>query len=395
MISWLLSAALLIVAVWVSLCFLPSGGEAHGVLPYLIALVPFAWIPAATIAAYALLARQWWVAVAGAAIAMLVIAIERHAYRCTPATATENNAAAAGTGVTAASDGTPATPATTAEAGQGTKLQVMTLNCRYGRADAQAIVEAVRSKDIAVLALQEMSRDLLQHLGEAGLGRLLPHHQIGTIRDTDNGGFNGIWTNLRVIDATADTIDIPAAAVPSLIVAVPQQTVSERDHDVVGSLDSTGSAPADSSAPNPTALTSPTTSEASQARTILFASAHPKSPMRGSAQWSQGIIGLAGVNDAVAHDNGAARPGSTVVMGDLNSNLHHPSFRALLRSGMHDASLRQGSGRRITTFPTQLRWPRLELDHILFSAGLESSGTESFVIPGSDHLALAATLTVA
>lgn len=92
--------------------------------------------------------------------------------------------------------------------------------------------------------------------------------------------------------------------------------------------------------------------------------AHPpilKSPACG-AQWSRGIIGLAGVN--------STRAASTIVMGDLNANLHHPSFRALLRSGLRDATLSQGTG-RIPTFPIWSPWPRLELDHIVFSNGLK------------------------
>lgn len=45
----------------------------------------------------------------------------------------------------------------------------MTLNCRYGRANAAAIVSAVKEHDVAVLALQELTDDLVAALDEAGL----------------------------------------------------------------------------------------------------------------------------------------------------------------------------------------------------------------------------------
>jgi hypothetical protein len=219
-----------------------------------------------------------------------------------------------------------------------------------------------------------MSKDLLNRLAAAGLDQLLPHHQIGTMRDTDNGGFNGIWTNLPVTAAIADTVDIPAAAVPCLVMVVPpQNSVTTRSHDALDTYNALGIPRNPAEVPF-------------DSRTILCASAHPKSPMRGCAQWSRGIIGLAAVNSNT-------RAAGTIVMGDLNANLHHPSFRALLRSGLRDATLCQGTG-RIPTFPVWLPWPRLELDHVVFSNGLEARAVESFAIPGSDHLALAATLSV-
>ena len=54
----------------------------------------------------------------------------------------------------------------------------MTLNCRYGRANAAAIVSAVKEHDVAVLALQELTDDLVAALDEAGLSDLLPYRQL-------------------------------------------------------------------------------------------------------------------------------------------------------------------------------------------------------------------------
>ena len=65
----------------------------------------------------------------------------------------------------------------------------------------------------------------------------------------------------------------------------------------------------------------------------------------------------------------------------------------MLKSGFKDASLTQAAGPNLT-FPRWLKWPRIELDHILFTQGLRPSGVTSFEVPDTDHLALAATLTL-
>ena len=84
----------------------------------------------------------------------------------------------------------------------------------------------------------------------------------------------------------------------------------------------------------------------------------------------------------------------------------HASFRELLRSGFRDAALAQARG-HVNTFPSQVPWPRIELDHIM-AATRESasgsaaeparavafSGVESFVVEDTDHLALTATMTI-
>lgn len=114
-------------------------------------------------------------------------------------------------------------------------------------------------------------------------------------------------------------------------------------------------------------------------RSLTVASAHPKSPMRGCRQWSAGIRGLSAL----------AGHADVAVMGDLNSSIEHPSFRALLAAGLSDASLTQGPA---PTFPSWLTWPRIELDHVLFTRGVRASDVRPLAVAGSDHLALVATL---
>lgn len=50
----------------------------------------------------------------------------------------------------------------------------MTMNCRYGRADAAEIIRNIRERNISVLALQEVTDDLITRLTEADINELLP-----------------------------------------------------------------------------------------------------------------------------------------------------------------------------------------------------------------------------
>ena len=56
----------------------------------------------------------------------------------------------------------------------------MTMNCRYGRADAAEIIRNIRERNISVLALQEVTDDLITRLTEADINELLPYHQSET-----------------------------------------------------------------------------------------------------------------------------------------------------------------------------------------------------------------------
>lgn len=185
---------------------------------------------------------------------------------------------------------------TAAEAAKHGRFRVMTLNCRYGRANAAAIVSAVKEHDVAVLALQELTDDLVAALDEAGLSDLLPYRQLGESKETDNGGFNGIWIRIEPSDTSPITAVIPAADVPGVCFPIDAM------------------------------------------RGITFVSAHPKSPMRGCRDWSAGIIGLGEL--ATSQKQGDI----TVVLGDLNSGTDHPSFRKLLDAGFQDAALTEAKG---------------------------------------------------
>ncbi|KFI91812.1 endonuclease/exonuclease/phosphatase family protein [Bifidobacterium saguini DSM 23967] len=332
---------------WLGLSALPAGLEARMPMPYMIALTPFLWIPLVITAGVAAWQHEW-----GGMCLLLASAVMTSSQRISYW----------GTGLTSGTK--RETPRETDLADRGTTCEtlpnqfaVMTLNCRYGRANAESIVAAVRERHIAVLALQEVSDELVARLDAAGIADLLPYRQSGEPQDTDNGGYNVLFSRYEPAAAVPNVVEIPAADVPAMTLKLTDEAAS--------------------------------TDTPQHSRTITFCSAHPKSPMRGCADWSAGILGLG----AVAKASAIGDHNIAVVMGDLNSSTDHPSFRALLKSGFKDASLTQAAGPNLT-FPRWVKWPRIELDHILFTPGLKPSGVRSFEVKDTDHLALTATLTL-
>ncbi len=336
-----LGTALALLVLWWALRFLPAGAEGRLPLPYLIALIPFLWIPALLLAIVAAVLGCWPLAVAAVVLAMIValrVPLHRLSLRETKReTYRETH---------------PDTSDTTARGHDeqpGAPITVMTLNCRFGRADADAIMDAVRAHDVDVLALQELTAGLVAALDAAGIRDMLPHRQLGEDRPTDNGGFNGLWTRLAPVAAASSSAQIPAADVP-MIVASPTRNGQPADTP-------------DSA--------------------IAFASAHTKSPMRGCRAWSQGIVGLGRL----------ALQRAAVVLGDLNCGIDHPSFRKLLAAGFRDASM-SALRKPMVSFPSWLAWPRIELDHVLISGGIDAERVETLTIHGSDHLATVAALRI-
>ena len=305
-----------LIALWMALRFLPAGADRHRPLVELIALIDLLAVP--------LLAILIWTVVAGAwpqgllaLIELTLVSCQRLLYRLPPADRTGQPSSDHG-------------------------LSVMTLNCRFGRADPEEVVRCVRTYGVEVLALQEVKGKLLESLQDAGLNQHLPYLTQGTASPDDNGGYNAIFSALQPIKASPSALDLPAAAVPLVELK-------------------TSSGP------------------------IRVASVHPKSPQRGAKQWGMGIAALA----RLTHP-----PVPTIVMGDCNATLQHPTFRAMLaKSGLHDASSHLKAGSHLT-FPSASALPSLiEIDHILTDGDLAPQSMHALRIPGSDHRALVARLT--
>lgn len=269
---------------------------------------------------------------------------------------------------------------------QHQEIRVMTLNCRYGKADAFHIIKIAKKYHINTLLLQELSESLVKNLEKLGIYEIFPTSCVGAQSKHNNGGFNAIFTQYSPIATCNNAIKIEAASVPSVT----------------------------------TCLDFGATKKVS----VKFASAHPKSPMRGCTAWSNGIrtlVTLISTHQAVetakniattkiAKDMNIEETSSTgtrktketdntatltVLTGDLNSAVDHPSFRALTKAGFVDSGI--SIGKRLRTWPTWLNWPNLTLDHVLFCAKnceAQAVWQKNVIIDGTDHLAYIATITI-
>ena len=242
---------------------------------------------------------------------------------------------------------------------QPQEIRVMTLNCRYGKASAHQIIEIAKKYHVNTLLLQELSESLVKNLKKLGISEIFPTLCIGAQSEHNNGGFNAIFTQYSAISTCDNAVTIEAASVPSVT----------------------------------THLTSPAQT---QQISVKFASAHPKSPMRGCEAWSEGIRALSNIADRSTESTDFSTiPTLTILTGDLNSAIDHPSFRTLLKTGFTDTGI--SLGKRLQTWPTWLKWPNLTLDHVLFCAKncrAQAVWQQTEVIDGTDHLAYLAEIDI-
>lgn len=342
-----MTVALTIIAilllVWWLLRFLPADAEARMPMPYSTALDRHLWVPAVIGAGWSAALGWRWGAALYVVLLVLVIAGESPYYRHLFDRAAETPQTTANT--TTGGTGRPGTSADGA-------IRAMTLNCRYGRADAEDIVRLVRERHIDVLALEELTDTLVERLAGEGLDTLLPYCQQGAQHADDNGGFNAIWSRTEPVGRITTFLDIHAADVPAITIDVDGRNAKGRAGQT--------------------------------AHRITFAAAHTKSPMRGCREWSYGVRTLNAI---------ATSPEPVVVLGDLNACLDHRCLRDVLAAGVHDASLDVAHGPTLT-FPSWTPWPRIELDHALANSGVVFHSAQAVTVRDTDHRALLVTLSV-
>lgn len=372
--------ALAILVLWMATRFLPASVDhLHATFINVIALVPLLWIPLAVLCVLALAKHYPAQAIcslvalaidvllsAGYLVALpdtmnhilgmplqsqtLSVAERQSALdSCTSITKATETASDTANSNTADSNTTDSTTSAATDTATASCITVMTINTRYGNADASAIVHAVRQYSVDVLAVQEASTDLQQRLQEEGIFDELPHMTAGNPTEEDNGGFNILYSRVTPVAQVNDAVNIDAATVPA-------QTLH------VGGLN------------------------------VTFASVHTASPHRGAQRWAAGLAGIA----QLGTPSGAGANAPVIVMGDFNSNSALPSFRAALKDGgFSDASYELHSG-------THLSWPAswgvtpamLELDHVVHTAGVTALNQRTLTVPRTDHKAQIVTLRV-
>jgi endonuclease/exonuclease/phosphatase (EEP) superfamily protein YafD len=216
-------------------------------------------------------------------------------------------------------------------------LRVAASNLRYGRGDAQSVVDLVRSQRVDVLALEELTPDAVRRLHAAGLDTLLPYHLA--LPETTYAG-SGLWSRTPLTDARP--VDGLGA------------------HAVAGVVTDAGGA------------------------RLTVVSVHPLAPgvdRHGGRDRDSGVLRAAL----------ATIPGSVVVAGDFNATRDQAPFRDLESDGFLDAADQAGAGFGPTYPNDDGQPPVVAIDHVVArDLPQRAVSWQTYDVPGSDHRAVVA-----
>ncbi|MEW9873988.1 endonuclease/exonuclease/phosphatase family protein [Arthrobacter sp. HS15c] len=237
-----------------------------------------------------------------------------------------------------------AKPATASGPAATVELKAMNINSEFGQADAARIVQLVRENGIGLLTIQEHSQALQDRLSAEGLDRLLP------IRDsdpTDDAGGYAVYSRFPLE---------PVGLVPDTPFRIPTVRLTAAANGSTAVLEVTN--------------------------------VHALPPLDARVdQWRSDLEALARV---------AERPGNRLLIGDFNATYDHAEFRELLGTGPGLVDVGAASGSRLVpTWPMEgPQLPGITIDHLVTSPQVGSSGYEVHAVPGTDHAAVLATLSV-
>ena len=265
--------------------------------------------------------------------------------------------AAAATGLTAAL--VPRAIARDQPAASGPELRVLTANLLAGRADTAAVIELVRSTDVDVMFVQELSEPAAQELSAAGLDELLPYAitDLGTPEERGNGIYArhplGAWPEIMPTSSIQPVVRMKLASMQVRLACV-----------------------------------------------HLWAPKGPWSPW-GVERWCADLEALSLLSvpadpDVLARGDDPPEPpddAPLIAAGDFNSTVDHAEFRRLLGHGLNDAACQTGNG--LTPTWGLIPGGRLALvaiDHVLADDRCAVLGTSVHCLRGTDHRAVFARI---
>lgn len=228
--------------------------------------------------------------------------------------------------------------------GTSVSLVAMSINTELGGADAGSIVALVRDLHVDLLAVEEYTPEMARKLMAAGLDDLLPH-RVAQARDRAAGSAIYSSYNLTATGVLPDT----RFAMP------------------VARLDLGSGAG------------------------LRVVAVHALAPVgKGLSQWRSDLAAVARAADG---------SGPLLLAGDFNATYDHREFRDLLAGTggnlpLVDVAAAVGS-RLVPTWPMRgFRLPGIALDHLVTSPDIRASDYSVHRVGGTDHAAVAATLTV-
>jgi endonuclease/exonuclease/phosphatase (EEP) superfamily protein YafD len=310
------------------------GGNAPRPGPQLAALAPVVTVPA-TAAVIVAAFSAWWLALLLAIPAAILFA-----WQLPP----RQNARAVN----------PVAQRVAAWGRDSITVRVLTLNSRGGSADPEALLAVLREHQVDVLAIQELTWDLVRGLAEAGLASVLPHSHLDPQPDAPGAG---LWSRWPLA---------PLPPVPGITDAAPRARV-----------------------------------EPLPGRPVVLTVVHPLTPMRQNAYpWQRDLARLPPL---------AETEGPQIVAGDFNATRDHQAFRDLLAAGFADcadtaqhrtwpgftwpASWDLESNRERRRFPDRRALPVMRLDHVLVTPTATAvREARPIRVPGTDHHAVLAVI---
>ena len=219
----------------------------------------------------------------------------------------------------------------------GQTVRLMALNLHFGRADAAEVVRKVRSHDVDVLCLLELTSRAVSDLRKAGLFEALPS---ATLRPAEGGGGAGIASSHALTSR-------PSSAKAGYAATV--QLSGPSSIDVVA--------------------------------------VHTLTPLTSTTQWRENLAALPPASTRTA---GRSR----ILAGDFNATLDHAGLRDVLDSGYVDAAAQRGKGLSPTWPNEDFFPPPVAIDHILVGTHTAVREYATFDIRGSDHDAVYAEVTL-
>lgn len=220
----------------------------------------------------------------------------------------------------------------------GDDLVVVVSNLEFGNADPTALATQVQQLDADALVLLEITPQALQTIQGTGIGTQLPNR----------GGQPDLGASGTVVLSRYPVTQIARGS---------------------GSMNQ------------------PLVSLATEKGEVLLKAAHPMPPTS-ALTWHKELRNL----DRAVAELVATDPRPVIVAGDFNATEDHAVFRPLTRTTV-DAHRAAGAG-WVRTWPQGASVPAFaHIDHVLTS-GLEVVDAGSFTVPGTDHAAVWARLSL-
>jgi endonuclease/exonuclease/phosphatase (EEP) superfamily protein YafD len=217
----------------------------------------------------------------------------------------------------------------------GPRLRVLAANLDTGLADAGKLTGLVRDNKIDAVSLVELTPQEVTALDKAGLFALLPY---------------------RVLHAGPGNTGAGLASKYPLTALTLSGSSDDKEPSARLSLDG---------------------------KDVELVAAHPVAPTWSESLWRKQFADLP-KPDALP---------VRIVAGDFNATLDTVELRKLLKTGYTDAADQTGDGLR-ATWPDGVLPPPVTLDHVLVDKRIAVTGFGVLDVPGSDHDAVYAELTL-